>query len=433
MRLSLPESIITALPIVKRLREHHFEAVFVGGCVRDTVLGLPIKDVDIATSAKPEQVMQLFERCIPTGLQHGTITVLAEGISYEVTTFRLESQYEGHRKPEYVEYINSLDGDLLRRDFTMNAMALTEDGELLDPFGGLQDVKHGLLRCVCEADARFQEDALRMLRAVRFMSTYQLRPAHQTWKALVRHRSLLRFIAMERVRDELDKMLSGSCPQRALHFVAASGLLHHLKEPFPKLLVHTIDEALQSSDAVLLFHDLQHLSVNELRWAAIGIGLRLPIMAAEQALNTLRFSKQRSRIILTVISIHYEMLKVTSLNSQAAVRKGWLEVVLRNGVDSARDWLTTVNVMKTSSPAALNKHVTHLEQWLDELPISALKQLSVSGSELVRHLQREAGPWISEMLNKLLLQVAIGALDNDKPELLKQAVIWDKKDNDDEK
>src|SRR6476646_98354 len=99
MRLSLPEALITALPIIQRLRENHFEAVFVGGAVRDTVLGLSIKDVDIATSARPEQVLELFERCIPTGLQHGTITVLHEGETYEVTTFRLESAYEAHRKP----------------------------------------------------------------------------------------------------------------------------------------------------------------------------------------------------------------------------------------------------------------------------------------------------------------------------------------------
>jgi tRNA nucleotidyltransferase (CCA-adding enzyme) len=177
MRLSFTETIKSALPIVKRLREHHFEAFFVGGAVRDSILGLSIKDVDIATSARPEQVLALFERCIPTGLQHGTITVIIDGLAYEVTTFRQESAYEAHRKPESVRYITELDGDLLRRDFTMNAMALAEDGELYDPYGGVQDLQRKTLRSVGDPDARCQEDALRMLRAVRFIGVYQRTPA----------------------------------------------------------------------------------------------------------------------------------------------------------------------------------------------------------------------------------------------------------------
>lgn len=151
--------------VMNRLMGNGYKAYMVGGCVRDSLLGRPVSDVDIATSALPEQVLSLFPRVVPTGLQHGTVTVVMPTCTYEVTTFRKESGYEGHRRPEEVEFIDDLEEDLMRRDFTINAMAIDVEGELHDPFGGAADLEQRLIRCVGDAEQRFREDALRMLAA----------------------------------------------------------------------------------------------------------------------------------------------------------------------------------------------------------------------------------------------------------------------------
>jgi tRNA nucleotidyltransferase (CCA-adding enzyme) len=426
MRLSFPEPILSALPIVQRLREHHFEAVFVGGAVRDTVLGLTIKDVDIATSARPEQVLELFERCIPTGLQHGTITVIQGDITYEVTTFRQESAYEAHRKPESVFYITELEGDLLRRDFTMNAMALGEDGELYDPYGGIYDLQNKTLRSVGDPEARFQEDALRMLRAVRFIGVYGLTPAFRTWRAIIRHRELLKFIAMERVQVELDKMLAGAAPQRALHYAAASGLLFHIKEPLLDETAFALKEADRTAEAKRLFSRLHELQSVDLRWAAIAIGLRLSIDATKQALQVLRFSNTRSKVISTIIEIHKAMQDIFQQVNERELHAIWLDVIIRFGKHHASEWLEIMHKVDSVPQTFSVDLLSRLNGWLESIPVSTLKQLKISGRDLTNHLQRDAGPWVSEYLGRLLLMAAIEQLDNNKAALLQQATLWDK-------
>ncbi len=428
MKLTLPESIATALPVLKRLREHQFEAVFVGGCVRDTVLDLPVKDVDIATSARPEQVLELFERCIPTGLQHGTVTVLSGKSAYEVTTYRRESKYETHRRPESVQFISSLEGDLQRRDFTMNAMALTEEGGLIDPFKGLEDLKNGVLRCVGDPNARFQEDALRMLRAVRFIGAYNLRPSQSSWQALIRYRKLMKYIAMERVLAELDKMMAGKTPERALYFTAASGLLHYLKEPMPEEAVLAVDEAYGNRCADESFSKLNRLKETDLRWAAVLMSLSLAGDSAEQTLQSLRFSKLRIKTMISILSIHKQMLDAAINKDEPSIRLRWVEMILMYGKKLAGQWLEIVNALQPSLLNGLNVHVRRLEDWLDAISITTLKQLHVSGRELTEHLDRESGPWISEWLNRLLLEAALGHLPNEKQALLEQAESWDKEE-----
>ncbi|OMF33858.1 hypothetical protein BK133_13640 [Paenibacillus sp. FSL H8-0548] len=425
MRLPFPEPIIHALPIVRRLREQHFEAVFVGGAVRDTVLGLAIKDVDIATSARPEQVLELFERCIPTGLQHGTITVIYNELTYEVTTFRLESIYEDHRKPERVQYITELDSDLLRRDFTMNAMALGEDGELYDPYGGVQDLMNKKLRSVGDPNARFQEDALRMLRAVRFIGVYQLVPVHDTWRAILRHRTLLKFIALERVQVELDKMLAGTTPLRALHFVAASGLLFHLKESFDTEIELSMKKAELTTQSKKMFRRLHELKELDQRWAAIVIGLELSTTAVNQALKVLRFSNSRSKRISTIIQIHNEMVSISAGLQQHELQFVWIEKVIQYGKRYVNDWLDVIRMINEQSLSFPDELLNALEIWLEQMFVSTLKELQISGKELTSHLNRQAGPWVSERLNRLLIAVAAGELKNEEQALLAQAALWE--------
>ena len=154
--------------ILKTLEDAGFAACFVGGCVRDTLLGRPVHDWDVTTSALPEEIMALFPRCIPTGIKHGTVTVLLNGESFEVTTFRRDGAYHDGRHPDGVVFVPNLTEDLARRDFTINAMAMHLDGSITDCFDGKADLKRGIIRCVGDPERRFREDALRMLRALRF-------------------------------------------------------------------------------------------------------------------------------------------------------------------------------------------------------------------------------------------------------------------------
>ena len=160
-----------ASSIIEILKQHGHEAYFVGGSVRDFIIDRPIGDIDIATSALPEEVMHIFPRHVPVGLEHGTVIVVQEGVPYEVTTFRTESEYEDFRRPSSVQFVRSLEEDLKRRDFTMNAIAMTEEGEMVDLFAGQEAIRLKEITTVGDAADRFQEDALRMMRGIRFVST----------------------------------------------------------------------------------------------------------------------------------------------------------------------------------------------------------------------------------------------------------------------
>ena len=199
--------------IIKTLERAGFEARYVGGCVRDTLLNRPIHDWDIATQALPEDVMRLFDHCVPTGIRHGTVTVLLDGVSAEVTTYRLDGAYHDGRHPDGVRFVRSLADDLARRDFTINAMAMDESGAVTDLFGGREDLSRRVIRCVGEPETRFREDALRMLRAYRFAAQLGFSLDAQTQAAIRRCAPLCASLSRERVREEAEKTLLSDRPE----------------------------------------------------------------------------------------------------------------------------------------------------------------------------------------------------------------------------
>lgn len=201
-----------ALRVLRTLEENGHQAYLVGGCVRDLLLGRSVNDWDITTSALPHQTQGCFAKTVPTGLQHGTVTVLLEGESFEVTTFRADGAYLDGRRPEQVSFVPDLSEDLARRDFTINAMAMDLHGEITDLFGGRDDLQRGLIRCVGEAERRFSEDALRMLRAVRFSAQLNFALEENTEEAIRRCASLCEKLSAERVRDEMEKTLLSRNP-----------------------------------------------------------------------------------------------------------------------------------------------------------------------------------------------------------------------------
>ena len=210
MHITLPTKV---KQIISRLEKADFEAYAVGGCVRDSILKRSPEDWDITTSAKPEEVKKLFSTTIDTGLQHGTVTVVIEKEGFEVTTFRLDGDYTDGRHPDRVAFTSSLTEDLRRRDFTINAMAYSEKRGLIDEFDGERDLEDGVIRAVGEAKERFSEDALRMLRAIRFAGQLNFKIADETFDAIKELSPNIAKVSVERIAKELEKLLLSGNPE----------------------------------------------------------------------------------------------------------------------------------------------------------------------------------------------------------------------------
>lgn len=215
MTMDMPKNVDIAINL---LQSAGFEAYAVGGCVRDSLLGKTPNDWDITTSAKPEDMKSVFAdfHCIDTGIKHGTVTVVIDGEPLEITTFRLDGEYEDNRHPKSVTFTSNLGADLGRRDFTVNAMAYSKKTGTVDLFGGQNDLKNGIIRCVGDPDRRFNEDALRILRALRFASALDFEIEEKTAQSLLKNRALLGNISEERIAKELLKLVCGKGAKRIL-------------------------------------------------------------------------------------------------------------------------------------------------------------------------------------------------------------------------
>ncbi len=338
-----------ARAILRALNDRGYQAYFVGGYVRDSRLGRKIKDIDLATDALPSEVRQIFPRTAPTGLKHGTVTVITERHTFEVTTFRTESSYEDGRRPSAVSFIRNLEDDLRRRDFTMNAMAMDADGCLIDPFGGTKDLYDGILRCVGDPADRFNEDALRMLRCVRFAAEYGLTVAADTWRAILRCRPGLRLISMERVGAELTRIMGGSAPKRGVELLLDSGMMPYFKDD----LGHDAAKWRQAvqdpqCDRIAL------LGSEELRWCFWFVLTGEAPDRTRSMLRRLKFSNRKIARIVRLIEFHRVLLRELdndpALSSKEARPEGWLPLwwkraALRWGAALLTDWLQVMECL----------------------------------------------------------------------------------------
>ncbi len=220
--------------ILERLNEKGFEAYAVGGCVRDSLLGRQPEDWDITTSARPEQVKALFRRTIDTGILHGTVTVMMDGAGYEVTTYRIDGEYADGRHPKQVVFTPDLLEDLKRRDFTINAMAYSHKTGIVDAFGGAGDLKGRLIRCVGNPLERFEEDALRLLRAIRFSAQLGFSIEEETCDAIIRIAPNLLKVSRERIQAELTKLLQSGCPEK-IKTVYEMGISPYISQAFSEV------------------------------------------------------------------------------------------------------------------------------------------------------------------------------------------------------
>lgn len=394
---------LTGLQIVQTIRNAGFHAYLVGGCVRDRLLGRPINDIDIATSARPEQVTALFAQTIPTGIRHGTVTVVDGGHFCEVTTYRTESGYTDGRRPDVVAYVDDIADDLARRDLTINAMAVGLSGEWIDPFGGRRDLSKRLIRCVGEPSQRFSEDALRMLRAIRFAAALDFRLLKSVWRGIRTQAHRLQQVAMERVGAELDSMMAGPDPDRACALLQRSGLLAWLKEPLPERM----GDAWETSTArnrPAERNRLGKLIETDVRWMAWLSCAGASPTDAVAFCRLLRMNGSRVSRIAKGLDFEQRMSRVTG-NDKAL----FVKTVLALGRLAARDWLAHC---ANSSP---------YRKWLDELAVDHLAQLAINGETLIQHLDKPPGPWVSRMLQWLLEEVALGRVANEREALIQSA------------
>ncbi|WP_106767938.1 CCA tRNA nucleotidyltransferase [Paenibacillus faecalis] len=417
-----PDMAAGSATVIRTLLDHGYEAYWVGGCVRDEYMGRKVSDMDITTSALPEMTSNLFPHVVPTGIKHGTVTIIENGQAFEVTTYRVESGYEDHRRPKEVVFVSNIEEDLKRRDFTMNAMALGMDGAWVDPFGGRRDIDLRMIRCVGDAEVRFREDALRMIRCIRFASVFGFSIAKGTWKGILTVRSTLSWIAMERIRSELDKMMSGPDPLRGLELLKRSGLYALMKVPFPYK---------QHNSKIIAAISIVQSSCLDLRWVLLFIGCGISSVQLDHLLRDWTFSNKRRESIVGLIKLQ-ERWDHDSTGEPDSDRQLWINLVLEHGPEIANQWLSMQEALQTAEQQMIESteqeksitksvHVQHARTWLDEMQVKSLKDLKVTGNELLQALNRKGGPWLGEVLRHLLVRTAAGVLLNNKDHLIEEA------------
>ena len=281
-----------ATPILTEIEKAGFEAYFVGGCVRDHLIGREISDIDIATSATPHEIKKIFPKTIDVGIEHGTVIVNWNKETYELTTFRTDGEYTDFRRPSEVTFIRNLHEDLKRRDFTMNSIAMDKDGTLIDPFQGKQAIQNKMIETVGAASERFHEDALRMMRAVRFVSQLQFSIEPTTYHALKEHASLLEKVATERKTIEFEKLLNGKNKVQALEMLIDTKLYRYL----PGLKNH--EKALL--DVTRL--DIELLTIVEI-WSLLLYFIGCSTSESEKFLRQWKLPLKRIRNIQSILQL----------------------------------------------------------------------------------------------------------------------------------
>ncbi len=381
--------------VIGKIRDAGYEAFAVGGCVRDTLLGRTPEDWDVTTSARPEAVKAIFERTVDTGLQHGTVTVLKNRKGYEVTTYRIDGEYHDGRHPDSVEFTPNLLEDLKRRDFTINAMAYSHETGIVDEFGGMEDLKAGIVRCVGRPEDRFTEDALRLLRALRFSAQLGFEIEESTYAAIKTIAPNLAKVSKERVQAELTKLLLSAHPERIL-LLKETGLSAQIVPGFDAV------------SAPPLFSKLSRLPAEKsLRWA--GFLLCQSTKQAEAVLKGLKMDNETIGNVSRMI----EGAKETLPLEKPAVRRA----MSRYTPYQLEGALKLKELM--GSPDA--EEIRRLrEEIIRDGDCVSLKDLAVKGRDLLE-AGVERGPMVGEILNHLFDLVLLHPEKNDRELLLKEA------------
>lgn len=435
MKIMLPEKVNQ---IIHTLQEHGYEAYAVGGCVRDSILGRVPDDWDITTSATPLETKALFQRTFDTGIEHGTITILIDKEAFEVTTYRVDGKYEDSRHPLEVTFTRCLQEDLLRRDFTINAMAYNDKEGLVDIFGGMEDLKNQTIRCVGNAKERFGEDALRILRAVRFAAQLGFRIEEETKKGIVELAPTLKNISAERIQVELIKMLTSKNPdllREAYELGITRVILPEFDEmmkteqetPHHKYSVgeHTL-KALQfvRADRVLrltmLFHDVgkplvktidekgrAHFKTHELKSADM----------AKQILRRLKFDNDTTNTVVKLVQYHDYRMPAEPKNVRRAMNKIGVELFPYYLEVRKADTLAQSEYKQEEKLQNISEIGDCYQEILKRGECVSLKTLAITGNDLIAE-GMQSGKEIGEVLKRLLEMVIEHPEYNTKEKLL---------------
>ena len=391
--------------ILGKLREHGYEAFAVGGCVRDAILGRIPGDWDITTSAHPEEVKQVFGHTIDTGLQHGTVTVMRDHIGYEITTYRIDGEYEDGRHPKEVVFTAELREDLRRRDFTINAMAYSHETGIVDIFGGTEDLAARRIRCVGDAGERFTEDALRILRAVRFSAQLGFSIEEMTWQALCELAPSLVHVSKERVQVELTKTLLSDRPEY-IWKTEAAGLAPYISKTFPEVFAAWKERKRISGAAA-------HLPAEKaLRWAYF-----LAPAGEESCVRVLRELKMdndtidKAKILSRFAFTQIEPEEVSVRRAMSAME------------DMVFDWLLLLQeVLMPERMDAVEMVRSLAKQIRERSDCIRLKTLAVTGKDLIQ-AGIQPGPALGKTLHLLFEKVLENPAWNEKDRLLTEVEV----------
>lgn len=396
MRINnLPQEFKNALPVIDKLNQAGYEAYFVGGSVRDCILNLPIHDVDIATSAFPAEIKEVFEKTIDVGIEHGTVLVLYQDESYEITTFRTESTYQDYRRPDHVDFVRSLEEDLKRRDFTINALALNAQGQIVDLFNGLEDLQNKRLKAVGIAAERFQEDALRMMRGLRFVSQLGFDLEEKTQAAITTHAPLLSKISVERICIEFEKLLLGQNAQQAFQLFITTDCFKYCPQLADK------QHFLQQMSEILRF-PIQDLSV---AWCLLIDQLEIAIKHQKAFLKEWKLSNQRIHEVL-LLREALEIIKQRPLDVLDYYQ-------LNETCLTQLFYIAPFYDLNLSKEGLLNQYRL--------LVIHSLKDLAINGNDLMQALNRRGGLWLKETLAQCERAVLLKEVANEREAMLNYA------------
>jgi len=423
--------------IILTLNENGYEGYIVGGCVRDILMDRIPTDWDLTTSAKPEEVKRLFKRTYDTGIAHGTVTVILNNKHFEITTYRIEGIYEDHRRPKEVTFTNDLEEDLSRRDFTMNAIAYHPQEGFIDPTGGIEDIKKKSIRCVGDPHKRFEEDALRMLRGIRFSSQLNFTIEENTLEAIKTNAHLISYVSAERIKEELDKILLAKyihkfiilhdtgilkfiLPEVDRCFEVAQNHPHHVDN----VGIHTL-KAVEAVDNILplkwtmLFHDIgkpEHKTTDEKGISHFHGHVEKSVLLAEKIMKRLRFDKKSMNHILKLIKWHDYRIK----EDKQTVK----ELLYQIGEEAFLDFLKVqLADARAQNPVYFEEKEEKIENLYtiyEEIKVKhecfTLRDLEVNGQDLIKTGIKE-GKQIGEVL-EYLLKIVI-----ENPELNKKEIL----------
>jgi len=379
--------------IIETLKEHGFQAVFVGGAVRDFICHKEANDIDIATSALPDDVKKIFKRTADVGLAHGTVLVIEKGIPIEVTTFRTDGEYTDHRRPTDVKFVLSLEDDLKRRDFTMNALAMNERFQIIDLFDGQRDLQNGLIRTVGEPIDRFKEDALRMLRAIRFTAQLGFTIELDTLNAIKSCASDLSYVSVERITTELEKMWMSTNLNKGMVYLVNSNLAKQLPGDFP--FTHKKWTQLGNPQSVLMCWGFLCLLQETPSGSELAKIFKLSNELKLQINQLVKATQIRFERIFSIDDLyHYD--KAILIHAEMLSR------VVRSDIQ----------------PMPIEEIVTGKEL----LPIQSIRDLEISGLDLMVWLNKPGGPWLKEKLVQVELAVLHQKVVNN-PTKLKEWIL----------